>query len=421
MKIAMLMSVFGQHAVGGAERCAERVARGLVQRGHQVDLVALGAASDGIQTRQWEPGLSLTSVGLFQLYDPYRLSGQPLRKQGALARALWHGLDVYNPVMRRRLDEVWSNLKPDLVVTHTLQGFSVSAWASALQSGAKLVHVLHDHSLLCPGTAMSRGTRVCDQPCRSCATYGAARQQLGNGKSAPHGVIAPSQDVLQRHVYHGWFTEVPMRQVIENVLPPTWPAADVSRFQQHQDTLKFAFVGRLDESKGLDTLLQAAALLIGKPCEVHIGGVGSEADEAAAREFIKSKGLSSQVFLHGRVDTASFLSDKHVMVAPSRARETFNMVVLEAAACGLPSIVADRGALPERVGNGKSGWVFPVGDSEALARQMIHCLTHQQDVRDKSILALQQAEHSRKTDEIGMWEAFCQQVLTRPENAGSAR
>ena len=247
------------------------------------------------------------------------------------------------------------------------------------------------------------------------------RHRLGHGSDAPHGVIAPSADVLQRHLSHGWFTQVPQREVIPNVLPPTWPQADASRFQQHQNTLKFAFVGRLDESKGFDTLLQASAMLIGKPCEIHIGGVGNDADVAAAQDFIKSKGLSSQVFLHGRVDTAQFLSNKHVLVAPSRARETFNMVVLEAAACGLPSIVADRGALPERVGNGKSGWVFPVGDSEALARQMIHCLSHQQEIRDKSGLALMQADHSRQTDEIGLWEDFCQRVLATSETTEAAR
>lgn len=417
MKIAMLMTVFGEHAVGGAERCAERVARGLVARGHQLDLVSLGAPGQGMQTREWAPGLNLTTVGLFQLYDPYRLSGQALQKHGAMARALWHGLDVYNPVMKRRLDEVWARLRPELVVTHTLQGFSVSAWHSAREAGARLVHVLHDHSLLCPGTAMSRGKRVCEQPCRSCAVYGSARQLAGQGRNLVQGVIAPSNDVMQRHLAHGWFAQAPMQEVIPNVLPPDWPRGDPDRLWQAPEPLKFAFVGRLDESKGMDTLLQAGVSMAGKPCEIHLAGVGGEADEMAARDFIRQHGLEQQVFLHGRVDTARFLSDKHVLIAPSRARETFSMVVLEAAACGLPAIVADRGALPERIGHGQSGWVFPAGDAAALAGLMLHCLSRPDEIKLKSAQALAQASLSRQTDELGLWERFCQQVLTMPVGA----
>jgi glycosyltransferase involved in cell wall biosynthesis len=374
-------------------------------------MVALGAPHSGINTREWASGISLTSVGLFQLYDPYRLSGQPLRKQGALSRALWHGLDVYNPVMKRRLSQVWAQLQPELVVTHTLQGFSVSAWDSVHDAGARLVHVLHDHSLLCPGTAMSRGTQVCDKPCGSCATYGAVRKALGRGHDAPDGVIAPSSDVLQRHLQYGWFEGVRLRQVIPNVLPAQWPQADTAKWKTEPAVLKFAFVGRLDVSKGLDTLLEAASILKGQAFEVHIGGVGSESDEAWAREFITSHGLAQQVVLHGRVDTPRFLADKHVLVAPSRARETFNMAVLEAAACAMPSIVADRGALPERVQHGLSGWVFPVGDAAALAQAILHCMVSPAEVRERARLALMQAESSRNTDETGMWAHFCAQVL----------
>jgi glycosyltransferase involved in cell wall biosynthesis len=41
-------------------------------------------------------------------------------------------------------------------------------------------------------------------------------------------------------------------------------------------------------------------------------------------------------------------------------------------ACGVPVIVADRGALPEVVGD--AGLVFDLFDSTALSRSMRHCL-----------------------------------------------
>jgi glycosyltransferase involved in cell wall biosynthesis len=405
MKIAMLMSVFGEHAVGGAERSAERVARGLVAHGHQVDMVSLSAPGTARHTREFAPGIHLTSVPLFQCYDPYGLG--PVKSvvpHGALAKALWHGLDVYNPVMGRRLDRVWADLQPDVVVTHTIQGFSVAAWRSVRRAGLPLVHVLHDHSLLCPGTAMTRGTEVCDVPCTRCATYGRARQQMA---VLPDGVLAPSLDVLNRHLDHGWFNQVAHRRVIANSLPPDWPVVTQAVFPSPGEPLRFAFVGRLDASKGLDTLLEATRLLADLPLEVHLGGGG---DVPALRAQIGAMGLQARVTVHGAVDTAVFLRGMHVLVAPSRARETFNNVALEAACTGVPAIVSDRGALPERVGHGLSGWVFPVGDARALAARMRHCIDHPQDVHDKAVRALVLRAGAGLDAEIGAWEEFLLQV-----------
>lgn len=414
MRIAMLMSVFGEHAVGGAERCAQRIAGGLAARGHDIDLVALSAPrkdEPAGQTRPWSTGIRLTGVPLFQWYDPYRLSGQPIRPHGALAKLAWHGLDVYNPVMEQRLDEVWQRLKPDLVVTHTLQGFSVSAWRSIRRHGARVIHVLHDHSLMCPGTAMSRGTRMCESPCTSCAALGALRQHMANRGGQPDAVVAPSRDVLQRHLDHGWFGQVGLTSVIPNALPPDWPFADQPLSVGPGQPVRFAFVGRLDESKGVDLLLEAAVRLRGQAFELHVGGAAAPADFKRARDFVNQHGLESQVWLHGPVHTAGFLQDKHVLVAPSRARETFSMVTLEAAALGMPSIVSNRGALPERVQQGRCGWIFPAGKADELAGCMREAIDKPDLRRMKAQEALQLALRESVQDEAGAWERLCAQTL----------
>ena len=52
-------------------------------------------------------------------------------------------------------------------------------------------------------------------------------------------------------------------------------------------------------------------------------------------------------------------------VFPSRAEETFGLVVAEARALGLPVITSDRGALPESLG--AAGIAVPAADPRALA------------------------------------------------------
>jgi glycosyltransferase involved in cell wall biosynthesis len=403
MKISMLMSLYGEHAIGGAERIAERLSLGLQAAGHDLEILSLGAPGSSIRTIRMPNGLAHTQVPLAQVYDPYTLSGQGPTKRGALSKALWHGVDVYNPVMGSRLAAHWTQTKPDLVVTHTLQGFSVSAWRAAKTSGAALAHVIHDHALLCPGTAMTRGTRMCESPCASCSTYGRLRHMLSDW---PDAVAAPSHDVMNRHLQWGWFTGGGQRQVIENSIPVDWPEVQTG-VELGDGPMRFAFLGRMDESKGVDTLLQAASLLSGHAFEVHLAGPG---EVVAMRQQIEQMGLTAKVFVHGVVKAADFLLTQHVVVTPSRARESFCNVVLEAACLGRPGIVANRGALPERTGNGQWGWVFEAGDPVALAGRMSHCIENPAEVHRMGQLGLSCRE--RNTQEVvqGQWLKFCEAV-----------
>lgn len=60
-----------------------------------------------------------------------------------------------------------------------------------------------------------------------------------------------------------------------------------------------------------------------------------------------------------------------VLVLPSDGRETWGLVVNEAMACGLPAVASDKaGCGPDLVKEGETGFIFPCGDTEALAGKM---------------------------------------------------
>jgi glycosyltransferase involved in cell wall biosynthesis len=50
--------------------------------------------------------------------------------------------------------------------------------------------------------------------------------------------------------------------------------------------------------------------------------------------------------------------------------ETFGLTACEAMACGAPVVSTNAGGLPELVRDGKNGFVVPVGDDEAMAKQI---------------------------------------------------
>ena len=384
MKIAVLTSVYGDHAIGGAERSTARMVNELIGLGHRVDVLSLGAPSSKPASLENSYSSATVNIPLKQFYDPYDLDGKsPAVNRSAIERAAWHALDIYNPWMTNRVKQQLALLKPDVLFTHALQGFSVGVWAAAKGLGIKVVHMIHDHALICPGTAMTRGNLVCDKPCRNCQIFSQTRRAVAVN---PDAIVAPSQMVIDRHRRFGWFKDVSTQVVVANALPLDWPAAPVSKplpGPSNNRPWVFGFLGRVDESKGADTLVQAASNYTPDQCRVKLAGKGRV--EQVLADF--SGNLNVLEFC-GVVHAASFLSSIDVLVMVSRAHETFCNVVMEAASLGVPSIVSDRGTLPERVLHGDAGWIIPAGDAGKLANAMSHCMQHPQVVAQKGAAAL---------------------------------
>jgi len=63
-----------------------------------------------------------------------------------------------------------------------------------------------------------------------------------------------------------------------------------------------------------------------------------------------------------------------VLVQPSR-RESFGLVVLEAMAAGCCVVAANLGHLPPLIEHGRTGFLYPPGDAQALAAQLEPLLT----------------------------------------------
>jgi glycosyltransferase involved in cell wall biosynthesis len=75
-------------------------------------------------------------------------------------------------------------------------------------------------------------------------------------------------------------------------------------------------------------------------------------------------------FLGARTDARRLLGLADVCVHPGRG-EGFGLAVVEAMLARKPVIVAQDGALPEYVHDNRTGLLFPPGDAEALARQIL--------------------------------------------------
>jgi glycosyltransferase involved in cell wall biosynthesis len=110
------------------------------------------------------------------------------------------------------------------------------------------------------------------------------------------------------------------------------------------------YLGELRSAKGVDTLIEALALLKrhdGLTPRILI--VGSGPDEALLRQMTVEQGVASQCVFEPPGPIRAALAKAHVMVIPSRA-ESLPYVILEAAAAAQPLIATDVGGIKEIYG-----------------------------------------------------------------------
>jgi glycosyltransferase involved in cell wall biosynthesis len=135
------------------------------------------------------------------------------------------------------------------------------------------------------------------------------------------------------------------------------------------------FAGRHIPEKQVPALVPAIALARERVpalrCEIY----GDGPERPAVEELIAEQGLEHAITSHGFVtskELAGALSRALCMALPSR-REGYGLIVVEAAAAGIPSVVAagPDNAATELVEDGVNGVVAPSATPEDLANAIV--------------------------------------------------
>jgi D-inositol-3-phosphate glycosyltransferase len=179
------------------------------------------------------------------------------------------------------------------------------------------------------------------------------------------------------------------------------------------------FVGRIEPLKGVDTLIQALAIIrqqsgSGGPsvCLAVIGGDADFSKDASSPEMERLQalqeqyGVQDQIMFLGRrsQDTLPYYySAAEAVVVPSYY-ESFGMVALEAMACGTPVVASHVGGLAFLVQDGETGFTVPFDDPQALAARLL-ALLNDPDLRKQ--MGAGAADFAR---EYG-WEKIAQRVI----------
>ncbi len=163
-------------------------------------------------------------------------------------------------------------------------------------------------------------------------------------------------------------------QIIPNII-------DLSRFRPRDmasfgDSPHVIVTRNLEPIYDIPTALKAFSIVVGKFPNARLTVAGTGPELASLRLLASELNLTHAVTFSGRIDNANIpqlYASADCMINSSTV-DNMPISILEALACGVPVVSTSAGGIPDMVEQGVSALLVPVGDSEAIARDVIRVL-----------------------------------------------
>lgn len=349
----MVNTLYPPTTIGGAERSVALLARALVARGDQVSVACI---HDGAETIvENDAGVQVFRLPIRNIYWPF-----DRQKHSAFDRLRWHVNDRANRAATRDILELIAHLKPDVLHTNNLFGFSSEIWEAARKIGVRVVHTLRDYSLLCArATLFNRGSD-CATRCMMCATLTGRKK---DNSVHVDMVASNSKYVIETHRKYNYFEGIEAR-VIYNILDDLPPSKGdgASNMASPDGEVTFGLIGRVEQEKGVEIALEAFRNVKSRNWRLKVAGSG-QADYIAR---LRARYPDDRIEWLGFVDSDAFYDQIDVAVLASIWPEPLPRTMIECLGRGKPMLFADAGGMPEIGHYAPKAIMYPHKSAQAL-------------------------------------------------------
>jgi glycosyltransferase involved in cell wall biosynthesis len=323
------ISIPGLDRIGGAERQAMILAKGLRRRGWQVSMVALSGSGGAAATELRDHGVTFTSLEMRKgLADP----------RGWIRFHRW---------LMREL--------PDVLHAHLPHATWLCRWSRVAAPVPVVIDTLHSSST------------------------GKSGRRIGYAFSRwlPDHVTAVSQATAASHLAAGMVHEERLSILGNGIHVAAWEANAQARSATRQllgfrDEFLWIAAGRLEKVKDYPTLLRAFARA---PQTARLLVLGAGPLHAELIALATQLGLEQRVrFLGFEPNVERWMQAADGFVLSSRY-EGLPMVLLEAGACGVPAVATDVPGTREVLIDGVNGLLAKAADPCSLGEAMTRLMS----------------------------------------------
>ena len=358
MRIAFLTQSYPP-MISGAAISAQQIAEAMSNRGHKVMVIA---ASD----REYAYHIykdNLTVIRLRSLNNPLRV-GQRF---------------IPNP--RHRVMKALKQFKPDVIHTH--EPLQMGSIALKYGAHARIPVTLTIHQL--PWFVASYLPGIL-KPLVEKTIWMYARISLQRYTA----LITPTQTIATIIEEHTGFKLKAVSNGLDTGIfhPPLDPDSSTGSLSDPETATRIRLglplnvpvilhVGRLDADKSVDKVILATAPAI-LESEAHLLIVGDGCHKMRLIQLCRKMGIEKQVHFSGfipRNELPDIYRMANVFVTASEI-ETQGIVLLEAAASGLPIVAVDATCISEIVHDRYNGFLIKTGDIHAFGEAIITLLNH---------------------------------------------
>ena len=234
--------------------------------------------------------------------------------------------------------------------------------------------VIHLHEPLAPGPTM---TALLTHPAPLIGTFHAA------GRSLSYELMPKAVRYLARRLDDRVVVSEDARKLAMKHLGGSYDVlfngVEVSRYRKSpayaSGSPTVLFIGRHEQRKGLQVLLEAVKLL---PADIRVWIAGNGPETQRLKTHY---GGDSRLEWLGSIDETekiARLRGADIFCAPSVFGESFGIVLLEGMAAGTPVVASDIGGYANASRQGRDALLFPAGDHQALAAAISELLQDQQ-------------------------------------------
>ena len=348
MKILHLTERFRDGVVGGAQVSVDLLATTQADQGDKVTVVSMSESPTEQNIRE---GFRSIKLPLRRAYQLLRREQLPFWKSLSA-----HICDGYLYGSPSGFSDIIEEVKPDVVHSHLIAGFSSAIWKRAKEMGAAVVHTIRDYYILCARSTCYKHGNQCGTICGECKLL---RLRACFHTESIHAVVGISRFILDAHLRHRLFRNTEIQQVIPNSvdLTPNTKKSDRSR----KSGVIFGFLGRIVELKGIWQLVRAFQERASLNDRLLIAGEGSKATLKRLSDV-----NDARIQFVGYRDPAHFFSDIDILVVPSLWEEPFGRTVAESLRSGVPVLGSKRGGVPEIISQQELGMLFDPDERNSL-------------------------------------------------------